>query len=137
MKPVLARIAATLAAVGLTAVLSAAAAAASPAAQPRHRLLATTQIGNVKVVVSAVRGAPNGGAPLATVNALGYHETPAGWKLIRRMRIGASDGWFWFPVRVCSMTFTPQGPAASRDTLTLSLLVTPSIGCAPAKTVRW
>jgi hypothetical protein len=123
------------------AALPLAGSADSAAAHPQRRQLAVTTLSSFKVVLIATRSPGTGPAPLATVTAAGYRHTSRGWKLIATKRIGQRSGWFWGPVDVCSLTVTQLKPlpssAAPSDTITVSLLVTPALGCSKIHTKRW
>ena len=129
---------AAVAATALAVVLPASAAAASPAPCHHHhhaRQLAEIELTQFKVVLKAIRGPANGGAPLATVRAYVYKPVSHGWRLVTRITVGKRNGWFWFPVSVCTVSATPGH--WEPNSLTVSLLITPSIGCSEPKTVRW
>ena len=137
MLAVAARRFAAIAAVGLSAVLTASAAAASPApGSSAVKQLATVQLPAFKVVINALRGPSSGGVPSATVRVIGYIKKGSGWQVVKRERVGAPNSWFWFSVSVCSIWAAPAGPQASRDTVKLSLLVSPSVGCLAVRTLR-
>jgi hypothetical protein len=111
--------------------------ASSTAAHPQHRQLAVTTLRRFKVVLTATR------APglMATVTAAGYRHTSRGWKLIATKRIGKASQWFWYPAEVCSLTVTQLKPGPSTatfsDTITVSLLETPALGCSRTYARHW
>jgi len=134
-------VAALVTAVGLPAM--AAAASATGAAQPQQRQLAVTTLSDFKVVLTATR---DPGHPLlATVTAAGYRRFDSGWKLIATRRIGTASGWFWFSVQTCSLTTTqlsnntvsPSPPVVTSDSIKVSLLITPAIGCSRTFSAHW
>lgn len=130
-----------LACSGVLLPAAALASAGSPAAAPQQRQLAVTTLSNFKVVLTATRLPGTGPAPMATVTAAGYRHTSHGWKLIATKRIGGAGGWFWGPAEVCGLTATQLEPlpssAARSDTITVSLLETPALGCSNSITKRW
>lgn len=124
------------------AVQPLASSAGGAAAHPQRRQLAvTTLTGSVQVVLTATRSPGTAPAPLATVTAAVYRYTSRGWRLIATRRIGKASGWFWYSVGVCSFTVTPLVPATdpprAGNTITVSLLITPAIGCSGPYTARW
>lgn len=113
--------------------------ASGTAAHPPRRQLAVTTLSSFKVVLTATR-AP-GPELMATVTAAGYRQTSSGWKLIARKRIGKASQWFWYATEACSLTVTQLKPgpssATNSDTITVSLLETPALGCSSTYTRRW
>ena len=78
----------------------------------------------------------------ATVTAAGYQNATGHWKLIgRAQQIGDAGQWFWYSTEVCSLTVTQLKPLPSSaersDTLTVSLLMTPALGCFPDLSASW
>jgi hypothetical protein len=120
------------------AVLTAAPAGATGASQPQHRQIAVSALSSFKVILTATRG-PGQPAPLATVTAAGYRRSGTHWKLIARKRVGKANQWFWFSVQTCSLTTTQlQGePPTASDSITVSLLITPAIGCSGTFSEHW
>ena len=120
---------------------------ASAATHPQQRRLAVTTLSWFKVVLTATRepGPEPGENVNATITAAGYRHTARGWKLIATKRIGRARGWAWYATDVCSLTVTqlkpgpPSGsPAAVQwDSITVSLLRGPAIGCLRPYTERW
>jgi hypothetical protein len=135
------RIAAIIALVTAAGLLTTgAAASAAGASQPQRRQLAVTALSDFKVVLTATRAA--GHPLLATVTAAGFRRAGGGWALIAVKRIGQASGWFWFSVQTCSLTTTQfkngTSPAVVRfDSIKVSLLVTPAIGCSGTFSERW
>lgn len=125
-----------------TAVQPLASSARRVATHPQRRQLAmTTLTGSFQVVLTATRSPGTAPAPLATVTAAVYRYTSRGWRLIATRRIGNASGWFWYSAGVCSFTVTPLVPATglprASNTITVSLLITPAIGCSGPYTTRW
>jgi hypothetical protein len=130
-----------------TAALPSARPAARAATHPQQRRLAVTTLSWFKVVLTATRepGPEPGENANATITAAGYRHTAHGWKLIATKRIGRARGWAWYATDVCSLTVTqlkpgpPSGsPAAVQwDSITVSLLWGPAIGCLRPYTERW
>ncbi|MGO9080029.1 MAG: hypothetical protein ACLQDY_13445 [Streptosporangiaceae bacterium] len=111
------------------------------AASPQRRRLAVTTLSSFKVVLTATRSPGTGPGPAATVTAAGYRHTSRGWKLIATKRIGKASRWSWYATEVCSLTVTQLKPepssAAPSDTITVSLLWGPAIGCLKPYTRHW
>ncbi len=131
------RRAAAVSAMSLLAVLPLASSASGAATHPQRRQLAVTTLTGFKVVLTATREP----AESATVTAAGYRHTSRGWKLIATKRIGKASQWSWYATEVCSLTATQFRPlpssAANSDTITVSLLWGPAIGCQGPYTERW
>jgi len=132
---------ALVAVVGLLSMV--AAASATGASQPQRRQLAATTLSDFKVVLTATREARH---PLrATVTAAGYRRSGSHWALIATKRIGQASGWFWFSVETCSLkttqlknnTVSPSPPVVTFDSIKVSLLITPAIGCSRTYSKRW
>ena len=131
--------AAAACAVSVLAVLPVASSASGDTHHPQRRQLAVTALSNFKVVLTATR---DPGQELnATVTAAGYQQTPAGWKLIATKQIGAASQWSWYATEVCGLTVTQLKPLPSSveesDTITVSLLWGPAIGCLGPYTRTW
>ena len=133
------------AAVIITGCLIAAAAAVSAhgATQPQRRQLAVTALAQFKVVLTATRGGP-GHRSQATVTARGYRRSAGQWTLIAAKRVGPVNGWQWFSVDTCSLTATqfknntqPSPPVIPFDSMKVSLLLGPALGCSPTYSQRW
>ncbi len=128
-----------------SAVLPLASSATGAAAHPQQRQLAVTTLSNFKVVLTATRSPGTGPGPMATITAAGYRPTAHGWKLIATNRIGAVGRWSWYATEVCSLTVTQTKPgppsgspvAVQWDSITVSLLWGPAIGCLPPITRHW
>ena len=130
-----------------TAAPTPAQAAVSPAAAPSasaagaistpERQIAVAALSGFEVVLTATRS-PGPSAGTATVSAAGYENTAQGWKLIAAKTIGKPNQWFWYSVSVCGLTVTQLKPesssAAPSDTVTVTLLMTPALGCSGAIT---
>ncbi len=135
------RPAAAVCAVSLLALLPAASTAAGAVSHPQQRQIAVTTLTNFKTVLTVTRGPESGAAPMATVTAAGYRHTAHGWKLIVTKQIGKSGQWFWYPTEVCSLTATQlkaePSSAVNSDSIKVSLLITPAIGCSKTYTISW
>ena len=120
-----------------------AAASATGPSQPQRRQLAVTTLSDFKVVLTATR--EPGNPLLATVTAAGFRRSDNQWKLIARKQIGKASEWFWFSVETCSLTATqlknntvsPSPPVVPFDSIEVSLLITPAIGCSGTFSKRW
>ena len=112
---------------------------ASPhSASPQHRQIGAAELSGFKVVLTATRG--TGQPPTATVTAAGYQRSGAGWKLIAVKRIGAPNQWFWHAVDTCSLNitqFTGVSPVQNVDSIRVSLLATPALGCTKPISEHW
>ena len=120
-------------------VVTAASATSTHASDPGHRQIAVTALSSFKVVLTATRG-PGRVAPTATVTAAGYRRSGVHWKLIASKRIGKAFQWFWFSVQTCSLTTTQlQGVSlvTTYDSIKVSLLVTPAVGCSGTFSESW
>lgn len=135
------RRAAAACAVSLLAVLLSASSASGGATHPQQRQVAVTTLTTFKVVLTATRSPGTVPGSMATVSAAGYRQTSRGWKLIATKRIGKANQWSWYATGVCSLTVTQLKPepssAAPSDTITVSLLWGPAIGCLGPYTKRW
>ncbi len=120
-------------------------AGASPTAVPSasavpapERQIAVAALSSFKVVLTATRNPGQSAGASASVSAAGYENTAQGWKLIAARTIGNPDQWFWYSVSVCGLTVTQLKPepssAAPSDTVTVTLLMTPALGCSAAIT---
>jgi hypothetical protein len=117
----------------LAAGLGAAGAGAAGAdSAPRTQVIASSVLGSdYKVTLTALRSTQDQYA--ASVRLQVYRHTQGAWKESDRVTVGDADGWFWYPLTgsgaVCAFSTASTEPAP----LTVSLLVTPAIGCsAPA-----
>jgi hypothetical protein len=119
--------------------------ATGAAARPQQRQLAVTALSDFEVVLTATRSPGTGPEPTATITAAGYRHTTDGWKLIATKRIGAAGRWSWYATEVCGLTVTQTKPgpksgspaAVQWDSITVSLLWGPAIGCLPPITSNW
>jgi hypothetical protein len=103
-----------------------------------HRQIGTAQLTYFKVVLTATRG--TGQPPTATVTAAGYERSGTGWRLLAVKRIGQPGQWFWYAVQTCSLDITQyQGvsPVRAFDSVKVSLLATPALGCTQLFSERW
>jgi hypothetical protein len=140
MKHTRTRVAAALASaafIGVTATSAAGAAGAADAAAPaaaarQTRQIASSQLGqDYRITLTALRSTSDRYA--ASVRLQVFEPNRAGkWKETDRVRVGAVDGWFWFPLTgkgaICRFSTASTEPAP----VAVSLLVTPSIGCSAA-----
>lgn len=83
---------------------------------------------NVEFTLTALRSTAD---PLAaSVHLKAFVRQHGRFVLSDEVRVGAVDGWFWFPVTgrgaICEFSVASSNPAP----VTVSLLVTPSIGCS-------
>lgn len=113
------------------AALGAAGAGASNAgaAAPQQRQIASSVLGtDHRITLTALRSAEDGYA--ASVRLQVYTRSDGAWRESDRVTVGDVDGWFWYPLTgtgaVCQFSTASTEPAP----LTVSLLVTPSIGCS-------
>jgi hypothetical protein len=121
-----------------TVALTGAAGASQHSASPQHRQIGAAELSGFKVVLTATRGP--GQPPTATVTAAGYRRSGAGWKLIAVKRIGAANQWFWYAVDTCSLDITQfkgVSPVRNTDSVRVSLLATPALGCARPVSEHW
>lgn len=127
----------------LIAVTTAAAVSAHGTAQPQRRQIATATLTHFRVVLTATRGGP-GHRLQATVTAAGFRRSAGHWKLIASKRVGAVNGWFWFSVEPCALATTglknnsqPSPPVTVSESMKVSLLITPAIGCSRTYAKGW
>ena len=120
-------------------VAGAAGASQSPrGVSQQHRQIAAAELSGFKVVLTVTRGP--GQPPTATVTAAGYRRSGAGWQLIAVRRIGAANQWFWFAVDTCSLNITQfraGSPVRNVDSIKVSLLATPALGCTKPFSEHW
>ncbi|MBA2806132.1 hypothetical protein E0500_001290 [Streptomyces sp. KM273126] len=84
---------------------------------------------NIKFTLTAIRSTAD---PLrASVRLKAFMRQNGKFVLSDEVRVGAVDGWFWFPVTgrgaICEFSTASTNPAP----ITTSLLITPAIGCSP------
>ncbi|MFI1733591.1 hypothetical protein ACH40E_31120 [Streptomyces acidicola] len=84
---------------------------------------------NIKFTLTAIRSTAD---PLrASVRLKAFMRQNGKFVLSDEVRVGAVDGWFWFPVTgrgaICEFSTASTNPAP----VTTSLLITPAIGCSP------
>ncbi|GAA1421501.1 hypothetical protein GCM10009601_21510 [Streptomyces thermospinosisporus] len=81
-----------------------------------------------KITLTALRSAEDPYA--ASVRLQVFQKSGGSWKESDRVTVGEVGGWFWYPLTgkgaVCQFSTASTEPAP----LTVSLLVTPSIGCS-------
>jgi hypothetical protein len=116
---------------------------AHAATQPQRRQLGVTTLSQFKVVLTATRGGP-GHRLQATVTANGYRHAGSHWALIAAKRVGPVNGWEWSSVATCSLTVTqfqgnaqPSPPFIPFDSMKVSLLLGPALGCSTTYSQRW
>ncbi|MFF7856326.1 hypothetical protein [Streptomyces sp. NPDC007904] len=117
----------------MAAALGAAGSEASSAdtAAPQKRLIASSVLGDdYRITLTALRSA--GDEYAASVRLQVYTRAGGAWQESDRVTVGDVDGWFWYPLTgeraVCRFSTAGTEPAP----LSVSLLVTPSIGCSDA-----
>ncbi|KOG31374.1 hypothetical protein [Streptomyces resistomycificus] len=98
-------------------------------AAPQTQLIASSVLGSdYKVTLTALRSTEDQFA--ASVRLQVYTQTGGAWKESDRVTVGDVEGWFWYPVTgsgaVCEFSTASTEPAP----LTVSLKITPSIGCS-------
>ncbi|MDC0766626.1 hypothetical protein POF73_06700 [Streptomyces sp. HD] len=115
----------------MAGVLGAAGAGTSnaSAAAPQTRQIASSVLGSdYKITLTALRSTQDEYA--ASVRLQVYTQSGGAWKESDRVTVGDVDGWFWYPLTgrgaVCEFNTASTEPAP----LTVSLLITPSIGCS-------
>jgi hypothetical protein len=115
----------------MAAALGAAGAGASTAgtAAPQTRQIASSVLGSdYKITLTALRSTQDEYA--ASVRLQVYTQSGGAWKESDRVTVGDVDGWFWYPLTgkgaVCQLSTAGTEPAP----LTVSLLLTPSLGCS-------
>ncbi|MFE5812728.1 hypothetical protein ACFQ6S_04795 [Streptomyces sp. NPDC056479] len=115
----------------MAAVLGTATASTSSAgtAAPQKRQIASSVLGSdYKITLTALRSTQDEYA--ASVRLQVYTQSGGAWKESDRVTVGEVDGWFWYPLTgsgaVCDFSTASTEPAP----LTVSLLITPSIGCS-------
>ncbi|MDX3667332.1 hypothetical protein [Streptomyces europaeiscabiei] len=115
----------------LATALGAAGAGASNAdsAAPKTRQIASSVLGSdYKITLTALRSTEDEYA--ASVRLQVFTRSGGAWKESDRVTVGDMDGWFWYPLTgkgaVCQLSTAGTEPAP----LTVSLLLTPSLGCS-------
>ncbi|MBT1093149.1 hypothetical protein [Streptomyces sp. Tu102] len=102
---------------------------AAAKAAPQTRQIASSVLGgDYKITLTALRSPEDELA--ASVRLQVFTRSGGAWKESDRVTVGDVDGWFWYPLTgkgaVCDFATASTEPAP----LTVSLLVTPSIGCS-------
>ncbi|MFE6402482.1 hypothetical protein [Streptomyces alboflavus] len=102
---------------------------AKSAAAPQSRQIASSVLGtDYKLTLTALRSTDDQYA--ASVRLQVFQQRDGAWKESDRVTVGDVDGWFWYPLTgkgaVCAFSTASTEPAP----LSVSLLVTPSIGCS-------
>ncbi|MEV6940454.1 hypothetical protein AB0N07_00180 [Streptomyces sp. NPDC051172] len=98
-------------------------------AAPQTQQIASSVLGSdYKITLTALRLSQDEYA--ASVRLQVYTHDSGKWKESDRVTVGKVDGWFWYPLTgsqsVCEFSTASMEPAP----LTVSLLITPSIGCS-------
>ena len=138
------RVTAAVAAIAVACLIAVTAAVtAHGASQPQRRQIGVTTLAYFKVALTVTRGGP-GHALQGTVTAQGYRRSHGHWTLISAKRIGKVNGWEWFSVTPCSLTTTQfrnnvsgSPPDVPFDSIKVSLLIGPAIGCSQTYSARW
>jgi hypothetical protein len=111
-----------------TAGAGASSADTSAAAQQKKQIASSVLGSDYKITLTALRSPEDQYA--ATVELQVYKQSGGAWKETDLVTVGDVDGWFWYPLTgkgaVCEFSTASTEPAP----LTVSLLVTPSIGCS-------
>ncbi|WP_039931730.1 hypothetical protein [Streptomyces viridochromogenes] len=130
-------------AAGLTVLMAAALGAAGAGAsnadtaaqkqQIQKQQIASSVLGSdYKITLTALRSTEDEYA--ASVRLQVYTKSGSAWKESDRVTVGDVDGWFWYPLTgkgaVCEFSTASTEPAP----LTVSLLLTPSLGCSEPAT---
>ncbi|MFI9822522.1 hypothetical protein ACIHFC_18940 [Streptomyces sp. NPDC052013] len=97
--------------------------------QKQKQRIASSALGtDYKITLTALRSAEDPYA--ASVRLQVFTKSHGAWKESDRVTVGDVDGWFWYPLTgkgaVCQFSTAGTEPAP----VTVSLLVTPSIGCS-------
>ncbi|MHC5908990.1 hypothetical protein ACVNF4_34750 [Streptomyces sp. S6] len=102
---------------------------AGGAVPPTTREIASSTLGaDYRITLTALRSTDDEYA--ASVRLQVYTRAGGAWKESDRVTVGDVDGWFWYPLTgkgaVCQFSAASTEPAP----LTVSLLLTPSLGCS-------
>ena len=102
--------------------------AAAKAAPQTKQIASSVLGGDYKITLTALRSPEDELA--ASVRLQVFTQSGGAWKESDRVTVGEVDGWFWYPLTgkgaVCDFATASTEPAP----LTVSLLVTSSIGCS-------
>ncbi|WP_375546819.1 hypothetical protein [Streptomyces gossypii] len=94
----------------------------------RERIAASVLGDDYKITLTALRSDTDPYA--ASVRMRAFTQQDGAWQESDRVTVGEVEGWFWFPLTgsqaVCQFSTASTEPAP----ITVSLLVTPSIGCS-------
>jgi hypothetical protein len=105
----------------------------SDAAAATTRAVATAATSDFRVVLTARKGAPAGGAPSAEVTLGIFERSAAGWRRTGTHELGGA--YFWKTLTggraVCRLELRTAG---GRPRAVVRLLVTPSLGCGAVRT---
>ncbi|MFI8219517.1 hypothetical protein [Streptomyces sp. NPDC085932] len=117
--------------VAMATALGAAGAGASSAgtSAPQTRQIASSTLGSdYRITLTALRSTEDEYA--ASVRLQVFTQSGGAWQESDRVTVGDVDGWFWYPLTgkgaVCEFSTASTEPAP----LTVSLLLTPSLGCS-------
>ncbi|WP_017624189.1 hypothetical protein [Nocardiopsis chromatogenes] len=115
-----------------TAQTERAEAAADAASGPETHRIATTTFGSdLKIALTAHRS----GEYEAIVELVAFRHGKSGWRPVDRAPVG--DTWFWYPLTgkgaVCDLALSNR--PGDEPSATVSLLLTPSLGCSESITV--
>jgi hypothetical protein len=112
-------------------VIAALALSASSAGSANQQTIATATVEDFRIILVALKGPDDGGAPLASVRLEAFVKERANWRAVGRRTVGRPNGFFWHPLR---------GPGGIRrfsvssfpfKRVSFQLLITPSAGWSP------
>jgi hypothetical protein len=102
----------------------------SAAATTTKQIAVSTLGQDFRASLTALRGPADRGAPTATVKVAVFKRSAGAWRLIGRLRVGATNAWFWNVVTgrgaICQFSTSNVPPYPMQ----VRLLVSPSIGCS-------
>ncbi|MDA2806869.1 hypothetical protein [Nocardiopsis suaedae] len=115
-----------------TATAATAESAADSASGPETHRIATTTFGSdLKIALTAHRS----GEYEAIVELIAFRHGKGGWRPVDRAPVG--DTWFWYPLTgkgaVCDLALSDRPD--DEPSATVSLVLTPSLGCSESITV--
>ncbi|MFF1449695.1 hypothetical protein ACFVYF_16345 [Streptomyces sp. NPDC058274] len=113
---------------GILGTAGASSADTSARAQQKKQIASSVLGSDYKITLTALQSPEDQYA--ATVELRVYKQSGGAWKETDLVTVGDVNGWFWYPLTgsgsVCEFSTASTEPAP----LTVSLLVTPSIGCS-------